>query len=234
MKMAAISLGCALTVFFGGDGAAIASAGHGLVAIDVLLLPDATMTGRVRELNRVLQHSPTGFAFDSTHVPHLTLLQCYVRRPDLSAIEAAVDSVFRGVPPTGLELTATGYFGSPIDDLSAAGISIGATPALTRLQLDIVAAVAPFIRHGGTAAAFVDEPKSNTIASTASYVDHFLAAASGTNFRPHVTAGLDHAEFVGRLVARPFTPFTFKIEGAAIYQLGDIGTARKQLWIWRP
>jgi hypothetical protein len=235
MKIAALCFGFTLTMLFGGDGAAVASANHGLVAIDVLLLPDATMARQVQALNQVLQrHSQIGFAFDATHVPHLTLLQCYVRRPDLPAIEAAVDSVFRGVPPVGLALTATGYFASPIGDLSAAGISVGATPTLMRLQLGIIAALTPFIRHGGTAAAFIDAPKSDTIGSTANYVDRFVMAASGNNFRPHVTAGLGHAEFVGRLVAGPFTAFGFKIEGAAIYQLGDIGTARKRLWIWRP
>jgi hypothetical protein len=234
MKTAAISIGFVLMMLFGSDRAAQASTADGLVAIDVLLLPNATMTGSVRELNRLLQHSRTGFAFDATHVPHLTLLQSYVRRSDLPAIAAAVDSAFRGQSPTALDLTAIGYFASPIGDLSAAGISVGTTPPLTRLQLDVVAAVTPFIRHGGTAAAFVDASKSATIGWTANYVDRFVAEASGTNFRPHVTAGLDHAEFVRRLVARPFTPFAFKIEGAAIYQLGEIGTARKQLWVWRP
>lgn len=234
MKKAAICFGFVLTMWFGGDGAATASAADGLVAIDVLLLPNEAMAGRVRDLNRVLQHSGAGFAFDATHVPHLTLLQCYVQRRDLPAIEVAVNSVFRHVPPAGLELTATGYFASPIGALSAAGIAVGVTPTLTRLHRDIVAAVTPFIRHGGSAAAFVDAPKSDTIGSTTDYVDRFIAAASGTNFRPHVTVGLDRSEFVARLIAGPFVPFAFKIEDAAIYQLGDVGTARTQLWTWRP
>lgn len=80
MKMAAICLSVALAMSFGDDGAAAAAAADGVVAIDVLLLPDAAMTERVRELNRVLQYSGAGFAFDATHVPHLTLLQCFVRR----------------------------------------------------------------------------------------------------------------------------------------------------------
>ncbi len=235
MKIAAVCFGFALTMLFGGDAVALASTDDSLVAIDVLLLPDATMAGRVEALNQVLRrHLQSGFALDATHVPHLTLLQCFVGRPDLPAIEAAVDSVVRRLPPVGLELTATGYFASPVGDLSAAGISVGAAPALTRLQLGIVAAVTPFIRNGGTAAAFVDAPKSGTIGAMVNYVDRFVAAASGKNFRPHVTAGVGRAKFVERLVAAPFTPFAFKIEGAAIYQLGDVGTARKKLWVWRP
>ena len=229
-------LGLALALAFSGDGAAGAAApGDDLVAIDVLLLPDAAMAGRARALNQVLrQHLPAGFAFDATHVPHLTLLQCYVRRPDLPAVAAAADAAFRSAPPVGLALTATGQAAGPLGALSTAVISVAATPALTRLQRGIVEAVTPFIRHGGTAAAFVDAPESPTAGATARYVDSFLAAASGANFRPHVTAGLGRPDFVARLVAQPFTPFAFRIEGAAIYQLGDVGTARKQLWIWRP
>lgn len=234
MKIAAI-FGLALAMVSGGNGGAAAAGGTGLVAIDVLLLPDAAMVRQARALNQALErHGRTGFALDATHVPHLTLLQCYVRRADLTAVAAAVDSVFRGKPPLGLELTATGRFASPVADLTATGISVGPTPALTQLQLGVVAAVAPFIRHGGTAAAFVDAPQSATIGSTANYVDRFIPAASGTNFRPHVTAGIGHVDLVARLVAEPFVPFAFKIVGAAIYQLGDGGTARKQLWIWHP
>ena len=32
------------------------------------------------------------------------------------------------------------------------------------------------------------------------------------------------------MVAAPFVNFTFGVEGAAIYQLGDLGTAQRKLW----
>ena len=121
-----------------------------------------------------------------------------------------------------------------VADRSATGISIRATPALQRLQQDVVAAVTPFIRHGGKAAAFVGTPEGPTIGWTIAYVDNFLTKSSGPNYSPHVTAGAGDPNFVARMKAAPFAEFAFKIEGAAIYQLGDIGTARQQLWVWRP
>lgn len=233
MKKIAIWLTLALAMVFGDSR--VAAAADGLIAIDVLLLPDATMVRRVEAINQqLLQDSAGGFALDATHAPHMTLLQCYVRRADLAAVEKAVDAVFVRDRPAGLRLTATGLFNSPLGGMSATGILVGTTPALAQLHEDIVAAVMPFIRHGGTAAAFVDAPTSATIGWTAAYVDHFLINSSGSKFAPHVTAGAGSPQYVKLLVSGPFSPLSFTITGAAIYQLGDIGTARKQLWVWHP
>ena len=37
-------------------------------------------------------------------------------------------------------------------------------------------------------------------------------------------------DFVKRLEAEPFEVFTATVEGVAIYQLGNFGTAAKKLW----
>jgi hypothetical protein len=37
-----------------------------------------------------------------------------------------------------------------------------------------------------------------------------------------------------QLAPEPFEVFTFKADGVAMYQLGDFGTAAKQLWSWTP
>jgi hypothetical protein len=231
MRTFVIWLGTVLTLFAGHGGLASTAPTDRLVAIDVLLLPDAAMAAKALAANaRLLRNYRAGFALDATHTPHLTLLQCYVHAGDLAAAKSAVNAVFRHWPPEGMNLIATGYFNSRIADVSATGIAVRVTPPLARLQREIVAAVAPFMRHGGTAAAFVDAPKSATIDWTAGYVDTFVPKASGPNFSPHVTAGIGRPDFVARLTAEPFTEFNFKVIGAGVYQLGDIGTARKRLW----
>ncbi len=231
MRRLAICVALALATLWSDSGVTPAATADGLIAIDVLLLPDATMVAGAKALNRqLLRMSSGGFALDATHVPHMTLLQCYVRRADLPAVEDAVANVFRQTPPEGMELTATGLFDSPVGLVNATGISAQTTPALAALQHDIVAAVMPFIRHGSTAAAFVDTPRSATIDWTIAYVEHFLKNSSGPKYGPHVTAGAGDPQFVARLTAAPFDQFRFMIRGAAIYQLGDIGTARHLLW----
>jgi hypothetical protein len=42
--------------------------------------------------------------------------------------------------------------------------------------------------------------------------------------------GVGREEFLKQLKAEPFDGFTFKAGGAAVYQLGDFGTAAKKLW----
>ncbi|MGH6981158.1 MAG: 2'-5' RNA ligase family protein, partial [Stellaceae bacterium] len=223
-------------VVFAGNGAAAKEAGHDrLVAIDILLRPDATMVRQAKALNRRLRkESPVGFALDATHVPHITLLQCYVREADLGAVRRDVEGVFRHAALTDMRLTATGYFNGPVGPVNATGIVVATSNQLASLHRHIVDAVTPFVRHGGTAAAFVGMPRSATIGWTVVYVDKFLANSSGPKFGPHVTVGAGSAKAVAGLVAEPFMPFSFAIVGGGIYQLGDIGTARKRLWIQHP
>jgi hypothetical protein len=46
---------------------------------------------------------------------------------------------------------------------------------------------------------------------------------------PHVSTGLAPRTYLDKLLAEPFVPFTFSPAGAAVYQLGQFGTAAKKL-----
>ena len=52
---------------------------------------------------------------------------------------------------------------------------------------------------------------------------------SGEHFNPHVTTGVASKEYLDKMLAEPFEPFTFSPAGAAVYQLGQFGTAAKKL-----
>ena len=62
------------------------------------------------------------------------------------------------------------------------------------------------------------------------WVEDFIPKSSGPNYIPHVTLGIAKEDFANQLKAKPFTQFTFSPIGAAVYHLGDFGTAAKQLW----
>ena len=55
---------------------------------------------------------------------------------------------------------------------------------------------------------------------------------SGENFNPHVSTGTAPKEYLDKMLAEPFEPFTFSPAGAAVYQLGPFGTAAKKLKEW--
>ena len=64
------------------------------------------------------------------------------------------------------------------------------------------------------------------------YVSTFVPKASGEHFNPHVTTGVASREYLDKMLTEPFGPFTFSPAGAAVYQLGQFGTAAKRLKAW--
>ncbi len=52
---------------------------------------------------------------------------------------------------------------------------------------------------------------------------------AGAHFEPHVTAGVATREYLDKMLTEPFDKFTFSLVGAAVYHLGEYGTAAKKL-----
>jgi len=113
------------------------------------------------------------------------------------------------------------------------GIVARPTPELLKLQADIIAAVAPFTVDTGTMAAFTaahDDPAFD--AQLIEYVSTFVPKKTGEHFSPHVSTGVAPRGYLDKMLAEPFSPFTFSPAGAAVYQLGPFGTAAKKLIEW--
>jgi len=205
-----------------------------VTAIDIMLEPDATMLKHAEATNaRLLNVFPKGFSLDATHRPHVTMVQRFVRTADLDKVYAAAGKVFAGANVTGLKLESFKYYYIPDKDIGLSGIVVKPTPELLKLQQDVIAAVAPFTEATGTSAAFVttpDDPVINPL--LIEYVAAFVPKASGEHFNPHVTTGVASREYLDKMLAEPFEPFTFSPAGAAAYQLGQFGTAAKKLKEW--
>jgi 2'-5' RNA ligase len=202
-----------------------------IVAIDVLLHPDATMLAAAAKANAALRGDyPAGFALDELHTPHISMIQRFVRRDDLERIYGELGEVFAKTPLTRLKLQAVGYYSLPVGELGLAGIVIEPTKELRELQDRIIAAVEPFAVKG-TGAAFVPSADGAAIApSIVEYVNTYVPERSGKDFNPHVTVGLGSGPFVKRLIAAPFPKFAFGVKGASVYHLGNYGTAAAELW----
>jgi len=205
-----------------------------VTAIDILLEPDATMLQRAEANNaRLLKAFPKGFALDATHRPHITMIQRFVRTADLDQVYAAAGKVLAGANVNGLKLEAFKYYYIPSGKIGLAGIVTKPTPELLKLQQDLIAAVAPFTVRTGPSAAFVTTPDDPVIDPfLIDYVSAFVPKSSGEHFNPHVTTGVASREYLDTMLAEPFEPFTFSASGAAVYQLGQFGTAAKKLKEW--
>lgn len=205
-----------------------------VTAIDVLLEPDATMLRHAEAVNaRLLKVYPKGFALDATHRPHITLVQCFVRTADLDTVYAAVGKVLASANVTGMKLEAFQYYYVPSKDIGVSGIVARPTPELLKLQEDVIAAVTPFTVETGNSSAFFTAPDDPVIDPfLIQYVSTFVPENSGEHFSPHVSTGLAPREDLDKMLAEPFEPFTFSPAGAAVYQLGQFGTAAKRLREW--
>ena len=100
-----------------------------MTAVNVLIEPDAATRDRARDFNAGLRHTmPDGFALDATHAPHITVLQRYVRTPELEQALDAVGAVVAGADLASLDLRATSIAHAKWD---TPGIGI-ASPARAR------------------------------------------------------------------------------------------------------
>jgi phosphoserine phosphatase len=204
----------------------------GLVtAINILLEPDATMLERCEANNgRLLKVFPKGFALDATHRPHVTLLQRFVRTADVDKIYAAVGKVFAGTEVLGLRLEAFKYYYIPSGAIGLAGIVARPSPELRELQQRLINAVAPFTVATGGSDAFATTAEDPVIDPLLiGYVSAFVQKSAGEHFSPHVTTGIALRDYLDKMLAEPFESFTFSPAGAAVYQLGQYGTAAKKL-----
>jgi len=205
-----------------------------VTAINILLEPDATMLQRAEANNALLlKVFPKGFALDARHRPHVTLLQRFVRTADLDKIYAAAGKVFARTYLLGLQLEAFKYYYIPSGAIGLAGIVARPTPELRQLQQDLVDAVAPFTVPTGLSDAFATTPEDPVIDPLLiDYVSTFVSKSSGEHFDPHVTTGIAPRDYLDKMLAEPFESFTFSPAGAAVYQLGQFGTAAKKLHEW--
>ncbi|HUO07441.1 MAG TPA: hypothetical protein VM008_04005 [Phycisphaerae bacterium] len=229
-------LKCALVLLaLGTRGATAQPAATGadqndVIAIDILLQPDATMLDRAGAINDLLRKDfPKGFALDASHRPHVTMAQRYVHTADLDKVYAAVGKVLASSNVTGLKLEAYKFYYIPDGPLGLQGIVIKPTPELLKLQQAVIDAVTPFVVKNGTAAAFVPPSEGAIVPGLIEYVEVFVPEHSGEHFMPHVTTGLATREYLDKMAAEPFESFTFSPVGAAVYHLGNYGTATTKL-----
>ena len=205
-----------------------------VTAIDILLEPDDTMIKNAVTANERLRTVfPKGFALGTTHQPHISTLQRYVKTVDLDKVYEAVGKVLAEENPTAWKLKAYKYYYIPWKEIGLAGIVIEPTDDLLRYQQKLIDAVTPFTVATGTTAAFVTTKEDTDINQpTIDYVAHFVPDGTGKKFNPHVTIGLASQDYLKKMLDEKFEAFTFSPVGVSVYHLGNFGTARKKLKSW--
>jgi hypothetical protein len=206
---------------------------HPIMAIDILLEPDATMIRHAQAANAgLLKNFPKGFSLDNEHRPHISVAGGYYYRANLGQIYLAAGKVLANENVTNWELTAFKYYYMPLKGIGLGGIVVKPTADLIGLQKELFEAIAPFAApaSAGSAAAYATTPEDAEInQGTLDAVATYFPAHTGEHYSPHVTIGVGTVDYLDALLAAPFPTFTFSPVGASVYQFGNFGTAMKQL-----
>lgn len=204
-----------------------------LVAIDIAIEPGEPMVARSLDDNAKLRKNfPQGYALDDTHHAHISMLQSFVRESDLEKVYSSIAGAAALENPRAWKLTGYKYYYIPAGPIGLAGIVVEVTDDLLRFQSALIDAISPLCVATATADAFFklpSEPPLHEVPTMIEYVGGFVPNHSGKNFMPHVTIGVGLKGYLDEMLAAPFDKFTFSPAGASVYQLGDFGTARKNL-----
>ena len=203
---------------------------NNLIAIDVLLTPSEIVDQQALHLSALINdNNPSSMQLDDNHIPHITLLQCYVKESDLTEIKKSLKGLFEIIKAENLYASKMVYNKETED--SFAMIQIDNTEPLSKIHSEAIIRLKPFIVKIGNETAFVPNPDGSPIdAFTIEYVSEFIEKYSYDNFDPHISLGVAEKVFLDSLQGNVFQPIRFKSPSLDLYQLGDSGTAQKQLW----
>jgi hypothetical protein len=189
-----------------------------LLAIDVAVMLPVDLRRRVARLNGVLTPPPDGFRLDDTHVPHITIVQLFVRAHHLEELSDVVGTAVQTVEPLELRTASIDH------GRTATTLQVALTPQLERLHRGLMDDLRPFEAGPGTTEAFVVDGELPREADLA-WVGQFRTHAAYDLFEPHVTLGVG-----GPIEPPPATSFT--ATEVAIYHLGRFCTCRRLVRRW--
>ena len=200
------------------------------IAIDVLLIPSEEVYAQSLQLNALInQNKPEALKLDENHVPHITLLQCFINESDLPKVNMALEGLFKTIEKDSLK--AESLFYSKDKEESFAMVRVEKTAPLLETHKKTIELVKPYIVKNGSEASFVQNPDGSPISeSTVDYVPNFVEKYSYENFDPHISLGVAQTILLDSLAQHVFKPIQFKAQSLSLYQLGDHGTAQKLLY----
>lgn len=199
--------------------------GDSLLAVNVALSVPEKLQDRVKVINNELKEAnSSSFLFDSTHIPHLTILQFYIEERNLNSFLTGIEVE----KLKALKLKTKDFVTSDLEKDSSMkflNLSFQKTEVLSQFQRMVIARSSLFRVRSGTREAFY-EPLSID-QQFVKYVSNFVDEEAGEKFSPHITLGLVNKWDRDNSSIKPNEEFLF--DEIIISQIGNYGTARKIL-----
>lgn len=200
------------------------------IAIDVLLTLPEDIKLQALEMNEaILSEHPDNFRLDEDHIPHITLLQCYISQSDLPQVTTAIRHLDLALGNDTLSIENLQYKTDQKESFASLGVK--KSQALLRLHKAVIETVKPFIVNYGDQNAYIQNRDASPIDQfTIDYVPKFISDHSFENYNPHISLGVANTQLLDSLEAHHLKQIRFISPSIGIYQLGGFGTARKLLW----
>lgn len=201
-----------------------------VLAIDVLLTLPEDLYQQAISLNRsILEDNADNFTLDDNHIPHITLLQCYILESDMPRIEKLLDGLYKTIENDTLWADHLQYSKDKAESFSSIGIK--KSEPLMALHEKVIALLEPYILPSGSQTAYIQNADGAPIDDfTIAYVPKFVSHYSFENFNPHISLGVAQTSVLDSLAEHSFHRTKFHATSISVYQLGNFGTAQKLLW----
>jgi 2'-5' RNA ligase len=191
------------------------------IAIDVVLLPDAVMTGKAITWNRELvgRYAREIVLDARTRLPHISLAMGCIVESDLEAIQGLLQELAEQTPALRLHPAGTDISANSLGQ-KVTLLEIQNSPELQTLHESVMTKLAPYFRHEADATMIHDDVVAET---TLEWIRGYREKAAFERFRPHITIGY------GELPAGWPLPSGFGVSKLALCHLGNHCTCRRVL-----
>ncbi|MBA6154745.1 hypothetical protein [Gelidibacter maritimus] len=200
------------------------------IAIGVMLtLPEDIYDQSVQLNQAILEKHSDNITLDDHHIPHITLLQCYIKESDLSKIEQALTGLYKTIENDILWADELQY--AKDKNESFASIGIKRSRALMALHEQTITLLEPYITPDGSQESYIQNSDGTPIDDfTLAYVPKFVSDHSYEHYNPHISLGVAKVPLLDSLAQHNFKATKFQAAAIGVYQLGAFGTAQKRIW----
>lgn len=191
------------------------------IAVDAVLLPSETMTGRVIEANRKLLKQTSGrIVLDKENcLPHISLAMGCIDQKDIVYIEKVLEAIAGRYSVQELKVIGIRVGTNSVGE-KVSVLQIERTEPLQSLHEEVMRSLMPYFMYDATADMVLSPPRAEE--STLLWIMGYAEKSSFENFSPHITIGygeMDNFSF----------PVKFTASRLALCHLGNHCTCMKVL-----
>jgi len=193
------------------------------IAIDIVLLPPDKVMQICKKINAKLwSQTKIGFPFDDTHLPHISLMQQYVKTNQLVEVGNVIELI--ASKTKSLSLKITGIETEEFDGSNVSSFEITKSAEILKLHESLLQAMELYSTTGDQKSWYQD-PGEIIVDAILDYTNSFREKYSHDKFQPHITLGFGPTPIFNQ-------PLSFTASRLAICRLGNNDTCRKILKEW--